>query len=263
MFLICGFNRVVSAVCAAVIGPLIGVSGWLALGAVSLLTALIALLVFKYGSSQSRIRRAKDIALARILEIRIYKDDLSGIFGAFGRILLATARYLSLCLFPLLVMMIPIGLMLIHMAAWFEWRPLRNGDTVLVTAAMDGESLPVLESSSGIRIETEAFVVPDQPATWRISVVDDAEPQWIAVTAEGERFVKQAHAGEAGPVYPFLDAFFPGKLANPVEPPLPPSGAVHRLKVQHPKSGRHWIAGWLVLSMAAGLILKYPLRVEI
>lgn len=263
MFLIYAFNKAVSSICAAIIGPLAGLSYGLALGAISLVTALVALLVFKCCSNQGRIKRAKDVALARILEIRIYKDDLFGIFSAFGRILAATLRYLALCIVPLAVMILPVGLMIFHMAAWFEYRPLQNGDTALVTAAMNGDCTPVLESSSGIRIETDAFVLRDQTATWRISLTDDDNPQWLTVKAGGKEFVKEVHSCGSGRIYPRLDSSVAGRLANPVERPLLPSDAIRSIEVQYPKSGRHWLAGWLVLSLLAGWILKYPLRVEI
>ncbi|MGD9873264.1 MAG: hypothetical protein AB7T27_03235 [Kiritimatiellia bacterium] len=261
MFLIYGFNRIISAACAAVIGPLMGVSHWLALAAISLLTALVALLVFKCCSNQKKIRRAKDIALARILEIRIYKDDLLGIFSAFGRILAATLRYLGLCLLPLIVMILPIGLMLVHMGAWFEYRPLQIGNVSLVTVSASDPGSVILESSSGIRIETDAFILPDQTVTWRIAVADASTPQQVIVRSGGEAYPRIVAAAGTG-IYPRLDSTVMGRLANPIEESIPPDGSVKYIEVQHPKSGRHWILGWLVLSMLAGLILKYPLRVE-
>ncbi len=101
--------------------------------AISLLTAIIALPIFKYTSNQEGIKRVKARIMGHLLELRLFKDDIRIILSAQKDILKHNMIYLRYTLKPLIFMMIPIVVIFIHTAVRYEYRPLHPGDLLFAT----------------------------------------------------------------------------------------------------------------------------------
>ncbi len=68
--------------------------------AISLLTAVIALPIFKYTSNQVEIQRVKSRIMGHLLELRLYKDDIRVVISAQINILKHNMVYLRYTLRP-------------------------------------------------------------------------------------------------------------------------------------------------------------------
>ncbi len=111
--------------------------------AVSLLTALLMLEVYKLTSNQAAIRRAKDRIKAHLYEMRLYKDNMRVTLAAQGAILKANLAYMGANLKPLAVMIVPLVLILAQLSLWFDRAPLRPGEEALVKAGLEASADPV------------------------------------------------------------------------------------------------------------------------
>ena len=79
------FNSVLRQIFDAVFFVFRDMNSWVAMTALSLLTALLMLLVYRLTSNQQRIRAVKDKIIAHLLEMRLYKDSLPKIGRASCR----------------------------------------------------------------------------------------------------------------------------------------------------------------------------------
>jgi uncharacterized membrane protein (DUF106 family) len=104
-----------------------GMGPWSAMIAVSLLTGLLMLFIFKKTSDQAGIRRVKNRIKAHLLELRLFKDSLGVSLKAQGQIVRANLRYMGYSLKPLLVMIVPLVLILIQLNFWFAYDCLQPG----------------------------------------------------------------------------------------------------------------------------------------
>ena len=103
---------------------------------ISVLTGVLMLLVFKRISNQEGIRRIKNRIKAHLLEMRLYKDDIRLSFRVMGALLIDNFKYLTFALRPMLVLMIPVLLILIHTGTRYAQRPLQNGESAIVTTEL-------------------------------------------------------------------------------------------------------------------------------
>ncbi len=84
--------------------PFRSLNPWAGMAFISFLTGLLMLFIYRLASNQAGIRVVKARIKAHLLELRLYKDNMSVTMRAQGRILGANLRYLALNLKPLLVM---------------------------------------------------------------------------------------------------------------------------------------------------------------
>jgi hypothetical protein len=268
-------NRLFNGVGNVLIGGLAALYPWGPLVLLSLLVAVVALIVFKFCSNQEAIKRAKGVMLARILEIRLFKDDLLGIFSAFGRIFGAVGVYLSRTLRPVIVMLIPVMLLLFQLGAWYEYAPLGEQEAFLVVVEVDKDVSTreiTLEASPAFNVETPGFRVPgEKEVVWRLRVVDTGPQGWIRLevgdnTLEQEIQLKNG----TGPVNALrVREGRWAQLMNPGTEPIPGDVPVQRIEVRYASRelqvagiDTHWVLVLLVLSLVFGLILKRPLGIE-
>ncbi len=271
-------NMIGNAVGHALLDPLNDVSPWLAMAVASLYLAVIALLAFKFCSNQTALLRRRDEALARLLELQLFKDDLAGIFGAFCRILAAVGRYLLQSLKPLAAMALPLGILLVQIAGWLPYRPLRPGESALVTVSLDDRvplpgTVVTARSSGELVIETEPFVsAQGHEVLWRIRPHSLAPGGWIDIAVDGETLRKTVSVAQRGLARTSCQRVRGGvgaRLLNPFERALPKDSAIRAIAIGYPPRhlflGSHRVnamVGLFVLSLAFGLLLKRPLRVE-
>ena len=144
--------------------------------AISLFTAIIALPIFKYTSNQEEIKRVKARIMGHILELRLFKDDIRIILSAQKNILKFNMFYLRYTLKPLMFMMIPMVVIIIHTAVRYEYRPLHPGESAIVKVKLHNpnelsikDREIVLTVSEGLNIETPPLRIDEGAETcWRI-----------------------------------------------------------------------------------------------
>ena len=101
-------NRISFRMTDWVMSPFESFSPWVGLVVFSFLTASVAVLAYKFCSDQSALQRRKSAAVGRLLEIRLYQEDLLGIFGTLRQLCGATGLYLAESLKPLAMLLVPV-----------------------------------------------------------------------------------------------------------------------------------------------------------
>jgi hypothetical protein len=249
---------------------------WAGMVAVSLLTALLALVIFRYTSSQSGIRAVKDRLISHLLEVVLYRDELRVVLRAQVAILRDDVKYLGYALVPLAFMIVPVGVLLIQTDLRYGHRPLALGEQVIVgvklRSAGGNLSRVSLSASDGAEVETPPLTMPAiGEVDWRVRGVTAGDHE-LRFSVNGREFSKRIAIGERASRIAVLRVGGGAwqQFLHPGEPPLPADGPVEWIQVSYP--GRemralgwrmHWVWPWLVLTLALGYILKGPLRVQV
>jgi len=271
-------NSVLDQVFDVLFLPVRGLSPWVAMVLVSLLTSFLMLFIFRHTSNQAGIRKEKNRIKAHLLELRLFKDNMGVQLRAQGRILLANLKYVGHNMKPMLVMIVPVLLILIQLNLWFGSESFKPGDPVLVKVRLaEGKypsEVPVsLAASPELDIETPPLRIEDEAEIdWRLKA-KTAGPGRLTFTVGGETVVKSVSVG-ATRLSP-IPALKPGRnlldqIFNPGEAPLPSSSAVRSIEVRYPAASMslfgmhiHWLIVYFILSIAFGYGFKGLFKVEI
>ena len=270
-------NTVANAAGSLLFGVLSFTGPWIGMIIVSALVAVLALFAVKHTSNQAAIRRSRNRMIARVLELLLYQERLSSIFGATGRMFVASGPYLLHNLRPLVVLAPLMILLMIQLAARYEWRPVHPGENLVLTMQLD-EAHPVLETeigiepTPGIEIETDPVrSVASNQASWRIRPTQPGT-HWIEFHAGESTLRKHVAVGDGlARVSPkkVRDGFW-DTLLYPIEPVIPKTSPFSSVELGYPKGELlvgtwtiHWLVAFLVLTLGIGLLLSGPLGVEI
>jgi uncharacterized membrane protein (DUF106 family) len=271
-------SLVFGALVGAVLLPFRGLSPWFGMTAVSLLTALLMLEVYKLTSNQAAIRRAKDRIKAHLLELRLYKDDMRTTLRAQGGILKANLAYMGANLKPLAVMIVPLVLILAQLSLWFDRAPLRTGDETLVKVGLVETADPItlgleLETPAWVEVSSPAVRIPDEhEIAWRIKAL--AEGNGLLILRTGGWTVEKTVAVGGRPLTKVSAlasrGSFGRRVLYPGEPPLPAGTPVRSVEVLYQAKAMtafgfrvHWLVAYLILSVAFGFAFKGVFKVEI
>jgi hypothetical protein len=271
-------NLVFGRIVDVILLPFRGASPWFGMAAVSLLTALLMLEVYKHTSNQAAIRRAKDKIKAHLLELRLFKDSMPVTLRAQGAILKANLSYLAANLKPLLVMIVPLVLILAQLSLWFDRAPLQPGEETLVKVGLEEKtdplSLPIeLETSPGLEITSPAVRIPDEhEVAWRFKAVATG-PGHLTLRIGGLTLVKSVIVGGKSltKVSALASRGSLGKqVLYPGEPALAAGSPVRSIEILYPAKTLsifglhvHWLVAYLILSVVFGFAFKGVFKVEI
>lgn len=247
--------------------PLVG------LVVVSLLAAVGMLLAFKATSNQDRLADVKRHIHAGLFEIRLFNDDLRAIVRAQGEILRHVIHYQGLALKPMIWILPPLILLMVHLHAFYGFRALQPGDETLVSVEMGdgwrspGESgdPPVsLDAPPGIRLDTPAVWVPSlNEVSWRL-VAEAPGTYELRFAAGGQNVSKSLTVSDRvvrlSPTRP--DRSFLGQLEWPSEPPIPRSAPIRAIHVAYPTAG-FGVFGWFLDSQYAWMVVFFVLTMVI
>lgn len=248
------------------------------LAAVSLLTAVAILGVYKKTSDQRRLEEAKRGIVAALFEIRLFNDDLGALFRAQGEMLKQNARYFRLSLVPMLWMIVPIGLAVAHLEGYFGYNGVAPGQPVLVKVSlppltMSRDAVPAtLDAPRQVRVLTPAVWLPAaNEIVWR---VQPEAPGEFVLNAQvgGGTFTKTFDATDRvvrrSPERP--SPTFINQLMYPSERPLPSDAAVTSISVRYPSRSIRvlgwdlpWLAVYFGLSLVFAVVLRKPLGVTL
>ena len=248
----------------------------------SLVSAVLALLVYKRVSNQDGIERVKRKMQASLFEIRLYNDDLRAIMRAQGAFLLGNLRYLALNLKPLLWLLVPFILIFVHLEPRFRYEGLAPDQSAVVKARLapsDDESVAKPEMAlavpEGLRLTSPGvWSARLGEMAWRV-VADAPGAYEVAVTYAGAEHGKELRFGERTTLFaPRRPArSFVDQLAHPAERPLPEDSGLVAIEVNYaerdwgkvPKTDIPfaWWFWWLVLMVGFGLLLRKPMGVQI
>jgi hypothetical protein len=271
-------NLVFGRVVDVILLPFRGASPWFGMAAVSFLTALLMLEVYKLTSNQAAIRRAKDKIKAHLLELRLFKDSMPVTLRAQAAILKANLSYLAANLKPLLVMIVPLVLILAQLSLWFDRAPLRPGEETLVKVGLEEGTDPVslmmeIEASPGLVITSPAVRIPDEhEVAWRFKATAEGPGRLTlrvggmalvkSVVVGGKPMTKVSSLASRGSIW--KQVLYPGERALAAGTPVRSIEILYPAKSLSVLGFRlHWLVAYLILSIAIGFAFKGVLKVEI
>ncbi len=264
----------------AVMKPLASTPAWVGILLWSIPVSVFALWVFKLTSNQDQITAVKDKIYACLFEIRLFNDDIRAIFRAQWEILGHVLKYQLLALKPMIWILPPVVLIMVHLHAFYGFQALEPGQRAVLTATVAGEGTARpdlgLEVPEGVLLETPGVWAPDlHQMAWRIKAerMGDFEldlvnnghsvSKKLRVTDRTVRLSPERH--EPG----FLE-----QLEWPSEPPIPKDSGITAITLGYPEarldflgfsmdSQWAWMILFFVLTMVIALALKKPMGVEI
>jgi hypothetical protein len=241
----------------------------------SVLTAVISLLAVRWTSNQKAIRRVKDLMGAHVLEVRLFPDQLGVVLRAHLTLFGNTLLYLRYALVPLLILSVPLLILFAQLEAYFGRAPVEPGRDFLVRAtfeAVDSLADPMLRLPPGLAQSAPPVHIPsEREVDWRVKAEQPGTYD-IHLVLQGSEFSKRvvAENGLARIVSERERGSLWQQIINPGEPPLPRSGLVERIAIQYAPRVFHfrtweieWLVPYLVLTLAAALLLKGILRTEL
>jgi len=254
-----------------VTNPFGGHAAW-ALAMWAVVFGALAIVLFKLATPQRRLAAARDRLVGRLLEAAIYQNSLRTLLAVQGALVVANLRYLVLALPALAALALPLLVVLPQLDARFGRRPLEVGEATLVsmTAREDGYTLA---ADPGLTVESGPLRDPERgEMVWRIRAVKPGRHD-LNLRGAGEELTLPVSVSEGG--LPALAAArhrsgISQLLHDPAGMPLPSDSAVERFAIHIPDRdvrifglSAHWLVGFTLLSLIAGLLLKKPLRVEL
>lgn len=258
--------------------PFAGVSPFWGLFAMSAVTGVLMVIVYKYTSNQAGIARAKERIKGHLLETWIYREQVSVMLRAQRKVLKENLVYMGLNLKPLAAMMIPVLLILIDLNFRFGMAPIPPGATTIIIATRE-KAVAVDEMDEsialphGLRLDGPPVRVESKGETyWKVGVAAPGR-YMLKITSGGKVYEKSLDAGSQGiRVAPLRSVSVEDAIFYPGEPAMPSGGTLESIEVIYPSQSPeipwtnwrpHWIIQYFVLSIIFGFIVKGPLKVEI
>jgi uncharacterized membrane protein (DUF106 family) len=238
------------------------------LAVLSAVVGVAMLWVFGKTSDQARMKQVKKKVYASLLELRVFADEPSVTWRAQKSLFAANMRYMGLALKPALYMIVPMGLLILHMESFYERAPLTPGREAIVTMGMgpgwDARSpapslrLPMLVDVASPPVRVEAA----REISWRL-IPRGPVSAALLFGVGGQEIAKKIEAGAP-------QRFVPGKSVNsglavlwqPGEPRIP-SDAVEWIEIDYPEASidafglrLNWLVWFFGVSIIAALVLK-------
>jgi hypothetical protein len=242
---------------------------------ISLVIGLVMVVVFRYTSDQKAIHIAKDRLKAHLLALRLFQDQIPVVLHSYGRIVLATGRYLRLAFMPLLFVIVPLTFLIVQLDRYLGSMPVEVGHPFLIKVRTDNPSAlneASLQLPDGLATTAPTVHVPSESeVVWRV-VAEKSGEYIVDVQASDHIVSKQVIVGAGlsrlSPVR--LRGKFWKRIFVSGEPALPGNNPIESIALQYPArniafAGFEWNWIWLffVLSLAAGFLFKSILGIEI
>jgi hypothetical protein len=281
-----GLNAALRGLFNAVLDPIAGLSPWVGLLPLALLTAIVMLLIFKYTSNQEKLAIAKDRMFAGIFEIRLFNDDVVLMAKAFGSALKNSLKYMGLAFYPALLLILPILLFQLgQMEFRYGWQGFDVGDKALLEVEIEapegqeafepGTAKPAisLDLPAGVRAETAPVWIPTKNRiAWRLAI-EEAGRHEITVHVDGGAATKSLDVSsdwiQVSPVRP--DRSLADQILYPAEAPVGTESApIRRITVSYPTREvsflgweTYWMWPFFLLAIVLGFALAKPLKVTV
>lgn len=252
----------------------------------SAIFGVLALVVFKFISSQSGIKAAKDKIKGHMIAIRLYQDDLAIVVKSVFKVLGRNVQYLFLNFGPILPLMVPFTLVAAQFVVRYSFDPLETrepegllpGQGTMISISFDeGEEARI----SGLALELPGGVEALSPLVrdtlegraWQEVVCTAQVDDDIRVLVDGEEVgTKRIVAGEERPrhMQPERVASFWEAWLWPAEDTFSDS-PVAKVKFAYPDHDLGWLPGgpggvlmvFVIASILAGVAAIKPLKIQI
>jgi len=268
-------NRILSALLDLAILPFRNLDPVWALTAVSLVSGLFFLLIFKWTSNQDALFQSKQKVKAHLLELRLFGSDMVLTLRAQRDLLMANLRYVSHTLKPMAILLLPMMLLLVQLDARYARQPLQVGDTALLRVSLAADAptgtWPALELPDGVAVDGPPLRIPSlREINWRLRVQAPGIHRLRIVTSQGSA-EKLLYAGDG--LYPISDDIRQSglaSLAQAAEPRLDSAARIQSISLEHPERqlrilgwNVHWLLFFFVVSVVPAYLVKGLFGVEV
>lgn len=247
------------------------------LAVLALVTAVFALLVYKTISNQAQIKIRKKRIIGHFFGIYLSRDELGLIVREFIQVLASICRYLAYLLPPLLVVIVPVLLLCAQIQIRYGYDNLHPGDEINITLSLAPEvdilhTEIKLETPAGVALRTPALRIKElKEVNWRVEVRQQGDHTLTftvgdAVLTKNLRALKRIDRIYPVTEHPSLLSI----LSAPGEKTIPAGNPVISVRIDYPEREisilgihLHWTIAFLILTLALGLLLKKPLKVDL
>jgi hypothetical protein len=226
---------------------------------ISILAGIGILLVFRYTSDAAAVRRAKGVAQAHLLEFRLFMDDPVLVLRAQRDLIVANLRFMKLMLRPFLWMLIPMGLLLAVLEAFYGHAPLPVGGDAIITARVKNADAPLsLRAPAELAVETPpVHVLEDRQVSWRIRPRRAATTE-LEILQNGQAVTKRISAGTGVHFLSERRGSLLSLLLYPTEAPLS-GNEIEWIEIRYPPATvlhLHWLIWFLAISAVTAFALR-------
>lgn len=243
------------------------------LTAVSVLTGIALLWVFRWTVNQAAVKKAQSRVRAHLYELMLFTDEPALIWRAHVDLVVANARYLGLMLKPALISGIPMIFLLTCMDGFYGKAPLAPGRETVVTMHLKqpldpSAPVPELKASSEVTVETPAVRQMDErQVSWRIRASRSGSGT-LNLALHNNEVTKAVEVGNGlRLVSERKVSGIANYLMNPGEGLLSGS-SVDWVEVRYPEATvrgfgleLHWLVWFLLISFASMMLLKKRFKV--
>ena len=164
------------------------------LAALSAIWGVLAVFVFRRFTNRRAVRASINRIYARLLEIRLYSEELSLVWRAQQALIFDNLKFLARIAPPVLIMAIPFALLYPQLDAIYGTAPLEPGHTATVTLTSDAAA--TLEVPPGIAIETLPVKdETDHQISWRIRALTPTRGTLRITLADGATLTRAIASG--------------------------------------------------------------------
>lgn len=158
----------------------------------SMLTGAALTLLYRALADETAIRRTREVFKARVLEMRLYPDDMVLIFRALGGAIAAQGSYLRVAAKPILIVALIAVPLFLQVESRYAHAPLTPGASTVVTAQLKS-GLDVLTVPSAITYsgsdDTRSVRAPAaREVSWRLNAATGRKPVELTVYDQKYRF---------------------------------------------------------------------------
>jgi hypothetical protein len=248
-----------------------------ALVTLSIVGGAVLALVYHLVSNPERIRRSRSRLHARILEMRLYPDDVVLLTRALRGALVAQLEYLRSAFKPIVIVALLALPLFFQIESRFARRPLRASESTLVTAVLkaglDPRAVPVtLGGSDGVVVDPRSLRVrASREIVWRVNThqagahaltarVYDYDYRFsVRAEEDGRALGTERHSGRGW-----------DWLVRAGLPPIPRESALEQIRVAYPEASYALLGarlGWLTVfilgTLVGALIPTRLLRIQL
>ena len=259
------FNAVLRTAISAYAASFSNWSTFAGLVLLSGVTGIAMLWVVGKTSNQRKIELAKKRMQAHLLEMRLYGDEPRILLRAQWNLLRQNGRYLGHMLRPAVFLVVPMLVLYAHLDAIYGMRPLRVGESALVTARTTTTgNAPSLTATGAISVDSASVTTVEDGLTyWRLRAVQEGSGELQLTTPEGT--ISKSAAAGTGHGYVSAGrarAWWRRLLLTPGEPG-PEIRGVSSIEVSYPRSEigpsgweTHWAVWFFGISILSAFLLK-------
>lgn len=247
--------------------PIAWLPEWLSLTVIAIVSGALMLLCFRYTTRPEAIRHTRRQLQANVFAVSLFRDDMLVCLREQATMLVQGLCLLWHSVLPIVVLTVPMLLILSQLAAWYQWRPIKVGEEIVLTVFLkeSPRPLPAIELSpiAGVEVVTGPVVAEaagyicwnlraDQPGQHPLQIMAGEEiyEQDLVVGQALTRLATQRPARSLLAV-----------LEHPLLPPPLPDSVVRSIELAYPTRADTqwglpaWMFHWLWISSLTAVVL--------